>query len=407
MLIFYLPAFAQKKESELINSYWLTNRILIVGYGEMQMDMVAAVNTEKGVVIIDSGMSPSLTAKHRSIIEKEFGRSDFKYVINTHHHNDHTNGNQVFKDAVIIAHENAVKRMQDENVEDEITAYVKQIRERNERRNQVLDTLEQESELYKKLRDRIYVSGKMCDDYETVYHLTLPTLTFTNTLTLNMGDLNIELVYFGPGFHSDNDIIVCIPGEKIVFTGDLLLAKDQYHRVKSNSDIESWIACLGKIVKSKNEIKSIVAYHVGILPGTVLSNFYDSLKAMRNEQLQKKSAVDSLRAMISILNLQDAVNKFEDQFLKNRNEEYFIWEGDLLSLAKEYEDTEKYDEAIMILKMGEKIFPNSTRVLYGQARIFTKEGENHLAIEAYKKMLSIDPTNYYYVEMIFQLKNIE
>ena len=65
-----LPALAQTEELELINSYRLSDRILIVGTGEMQMDMVAAVNTEKGIVIIDSGMSTSLTAKHKAIIEK-------------------------------------------------------------------------------------------------------------------------------------------------------------------------------------------------------------------------------------------------------------------------------------------------------------------------------------------------
>ena len=81
LLISCLTAFAQKEDNELISSYWLTDRILIVGYGEMQMDMVAAVNTKKGIVIIDAGMSASLTVKHKSIIEKEFGSSDFKYVL--------------------------------------------------------------------------------------------------------------------------------------------------------------------------------------------------------------------------------------------------------------------------------------------------------------------------------------
>ena len=85
----------------------------------------------------------------------------------------------------------------------------------------------------------------------------------------------------------------------------------------------------------------------------------------------------------------------QNLFVKN------IW----LSLVTEYREKEKYDEAIMILKMYEKIFPNSTRVLYSQATIFTKEGKNNLAIEAYKKMLSIDPTKYYYAEMIYQLEN--
>ncbi|MFC1726618.1 MBL fold metallo-hydrolase, partial [candidate division KSB1 bacterium] len=130
MLISCLPAFAQTEEDKLINSYWLTDRILIVGYGEMQMDMVAAVNTEKGIVIIDSGMSPSLSAKYRLIIEKEFGRSDFKYVINTHHDDDHINGNQVFTEAEIIAHQNAAKRMIEDAEEAGIKAYVQRTRKR-------------------------------------------------------------------------------------------------------------------------------------------------------------------------------------------------------------------------------------------------------------------------------------
>lgn len=175
--------------------------------------------------------------------------------------------------------------------------------------------------------------------------------------------------------------------------------------MNSKSEIEPWIASLDRITKSNNEVKNVVAYHVGVLPGVVLRDFQDSLRTMRNEKRQKKSAVDNLRAMSSTLNVQEAVNKFEDQFLKNRNEMYFIWEGDLLSLSGDYQEKEKYSEALILLKMYEKIFPNSTRVLYSQANIFTVEGEQVLAIEAYKKMLRIDPTNFYYVEKIVQLEN--
>jgi tetratricopeptide (TPR) repeat protein len=198
---------------------------------------------------------------------------------------------------------------------------------------------------------------------------------------------------------------VSIPDQKTVFTGDIILQVNQYFRVTSKSDIGSWIASLDKIFKNNTEIKNVVAYHLGVLPGAVLRNFFDSLKTMGHMQRQKKSAVERLRAMISASNVMEAVNKFKDQFLKNRNEEYFIWEGDLLSLTREYMEKEKFDEAMIILKMCEKIFPNSTMVLYNQAKIFAKEGKNHLAIEAYEKMLRIDPTNYYYAEKIFQLKN--
>jgi len=404
-LISCLSAYTRAEKDELINSDWLTDRVLIVQSGDSYTDMVAAVKTENGIVIIDSGVSPTLTTKYRRIIEKEFGRSDVKYVINTHHHIDHTNGNQVFNDAVIIAHQNSVIRMQENDVKKEIDAYVKESRERILNYYRIMETLEKDSGLYIGFRDRIFAFNSMCDDYESVYQLKLPTLIITDNLTLDMGDLRIEIVYFGSGFHTDNDLIVSIPEENIVFMGDIIQAFDRYHRVNSKSEIEPWIASLDRIAKSNNDVKNVVAYHVGVLPGVALRDFQDSLRTMRNEQRQKKSAVDSLRAMSSTLNVQEAVNRFEDQFLKNRNEKYFIWEGDLLSLAGDYQEKEKYGEALILLKMYEKIFPNSTRVLYSQANIFTVQGEHRLASEAYKKMLRIDPTNFYYVEKIFQLEN--
>jgi len=217
--------------------------------------------------------------------------------------------------------------------------------------------------------------------------------------------LNIELVYFGPGYHRDNDIMISIPEENIVFTGDILLPFDQYYRVNSKSKFDPWITSLDKILKNNNELKSVVSIHAGILPGAVLRDFHDSLKTMRNDQRQKRSAVDSLRSMISASGVQEAVNKFEDQFLKNRNDEYYVWEGDLISLAKEFQDEEKYDEAILILKMCEKIFPNAVEVLFLQGRTFMKNGEKQFAVEAFKKILHINPVDVTVADLIFQLEN--
>ena len=43
------------------------------------------------------------------------------------------------------------------------------------------------------------------------------------------------------------------------------------------------------------------------------------------------------------------------------------------------------------------------RVLYNQAAIFTKEEKNQLAVEVYKKILKLDPTNYSCAVRIYQL----
>ncbi|MCK5148637.1 MBL fold metallo-hydrolase [bacterium] len=404
-----MPVMGQVDDSELINSYWLTDRIFIVGCGEMNMDMIAAVNTEKGIVIIDSGNSPSLTAKYKAIIEKEFGRSDFKYLINTHSHGDHIRGNQVFKDAEIIAHKNTLKNLKkEENVnEEEIKAYVKQTRVQIEQRNLIKKTLDKDSGLYKQLRARTYIDRNKCDDYESVFQLTLPTITFTDNLTLDMGNMEIELFYFGSGFHTEGDIIISIPAENIVFTGDILEKADhQYsYGVNSESDFDPWISSLDKILQNNNDIENIVTMHYGILPGVLLSDFHNTLKNMRDDQQQKTSAVDSLSAMIASSNVQEAVNKFEHQFPKNRQMEYFVWAGDLNSLAREYQGKEKYDEAQIILKMWEKRFPNSTAVLYSQVSIFMEVGKTESALKSLKKLLRMNPSSCWAAEKIYQLEN--
>lgn len=404
ILISNCTLISQTQDNELINSYWLTERIFIVGYGEMKTDMVVAVNTTKGIVIIDSGNYPTLSAKYKSIIEKEFGRSDFKYVINTHHHGDHNNGNQVFNEAEILGHKNIIKKLKQDHDNDALRAYVKRTKEKNKIRSQFKATLDKDSQIYKELRDRIHISSKECEDHDSIFKLTLPTITFSDKLTLNMGDLNIELIYFGSDLHTDNDILVSIPEENIVFTGDILIPFNQYFKVNSKSDISSWVNCLNEVVNN-NEIKNVVAYHMGVIPSKVLEKFHDSLKTMQNDQKFKKNAIESLQTMIFTSNVRIAINKFVGLFVKKRNPDYYIWEGDLMMLALEYGKKGKLDNAIMILKLAEKLFPNSTMVLFNQATIFNQQKKNNLAIEAYKKMVRIEPSNYYYASLIYQLEN--
>ena len=83
----------------------ISDRMLVVWGGKIYKDQVIAMATEKGIVIVDAGKAPTLTREYRKFIEREFGRNDFIYVMNTHYHFDHTGGNQVFPETKIIAHQ--------------------------------------------------------------------------------------------------------------------------------------------------------------------------------------------------------------------------------------------------------------------------------------------------------------
>ena len=86
-----------------INHEWLTDRVLLTwGCDHFQGTNMAVVVTDQGLVVIDTGLSPTTVGRQRELIEAELGRQDFRFLINTHMHNDHAFGNQVFPEATVI-----------------------------------------------------------------------------------------------------------------------------------------------------------------------------------------------------------------------------------------------------------------------------------------------------------------
>ncbi len=66
---------------------------------------MVAFATEKGIVVVDTFGIPKVDAELRTVIARELGRTDFRVLINTHEHGDHTGGNSVYADCTIVGHE--------------------------------------------------------------------------------------------------------------------------------------------------------------------------------------------------------------------------------------------------------------------------------------------------------------
>ncbi|CAN5354264.1 MBL fold metallo-hydrolase [soil metagenome] len=56
---------------------------------------------------------------------------------------------------------------------------------------------------------------------ETIPGLTIPTETFTDRMTVDLGGRLVELIHLGRG-HTEGDIVVWLPEERICFAGDLV-----------------------------------------------------------------------------------------------------------------------------------------------------------------------------------------
>jgi len=66
---------------------------------------ITVIETQKGLVVIETEITPYIMGKIKEAAEKYLKRDDWIYVINTHGHLHHAGGNIVFKDAQVIGHE--------------------------------------------------------------------------------------------------------------------------------------------------------------------------------------------------------------------------------------------------------------------------------------------------------------
>ncbi len=235
------------------------------------VDAVSAIETQKGIIVIDAGISNSLTAKYRKIIEHEFKRTDFAYLINTHSHSDHTGGNQVFSDAVIIGHANCPPEMLKEWKDPEKikSAYYKIADEYDK----ALQTMEPGSEERNEAFAQTLRYQHAWNDLANDRVLTKPTLTFEDSLTLFMGDATINMMYFGRA-HSGSDILIHIPEDKILFTGDLFFPGGRLSFGDDDKDdLKRWKIAMDWLMVRLDEIDKVIGGHGQIMTQKDLEAF--------------------------------------------------------------------------------------------------------------------------------------
>jgi len=198
----------------------LSERVIAAWVGEYAMsNQTIAVASKKGIVIIDTYAGRSQQELIRKAVEKEFGRSDYFAVINTHQHYDHTNGNQLYADLPIIAHQAAREGMVNDVAG--MPAWFARVGEAVQGMEERQKTLDPESREGKTNLENIAYWRTVIRDMQQGHVSTPPNMTFTHRMSLQLGDLTIDLYAF-LGLHTKGDIVVHIPEEKVLCVGDMI-----------------------------------------------------------------------------------------------------------------------------------------------------------------------------------------
>ena len=192
-----------------------------IGTGAMQVvgNSTIIVN-DADAIVVDDHVSPAaawlLVEELKAITDKPVTT-----VINTHFHFDHAHGNQIFAPAVqIIGHEFTRRMLLGKPLAMPLyQSYIGGMPGQIETLRKRI-TEEKDPAARAKLQTQL-VSTE--NNYASQKELrpTPPNVTLTTEMTLHRGDREIQIRYLGRG-HTAGDIVVFLPRERVVITGDLL-----------------------------------------------------------------------------------------------------------------------------------------------------------------------------------------
>jgi glyoxylase-like metal-dependent hydrolase (beta-lactamase superfamily II) len=213
---------------------------------------------ERDVIVVDANFSLASTREVLAALRKLTDKP-VRYVINTHWHDDHITGNQIYREAFpgveFIGHESAVIDMNQAGAEnrkglqENTPRLIKLFRSQVEKNKNLAgqDLTEEERASY--LKD----AGLLERYLEGIPSLRIiaPTLTVKDRLTLRRGARTIEVLHLGRG-HTPADLIVHLPQEGILITGDLVV--HPVPLVGSTSLPADYAATLAKLLELKPKI---------------------------------------------------------------------------------------------------------------------------------------------------------
>ena len=274
--------------------HWIVDHVyLAVGTGSLAVGANAAVViNEADVLLVDSHVSPAAAVVLRDEL-KQITDKPVRYVVNTHFHFDHAHGNQLYaSDVEILGHE-FTHRMLASGASVGGRSYPRFVGSLPEQIGSLraqLDTASVAADR-ESLRHRIQI----LENYRiatTAIRPTPPTITLDHRLTLYRGGREIRVEFFGRG-HTGGDVVVYLPGERILITGDLLSSGIPY---MGDGYVPDWIETLerlkeidfdfvlpghGQAFRGKERIDHLQAY---------LADFWNQVTLLQRQGLPPEEA---------------------------------------------------------------------------------------------------------------------
>ncbi len=250
------------------------------------------------VMVVDTHSKPSAARALISQIRREVTTRPVRYIVNSHFHWDHIHGNHAYPTAypggVHILTSEPTRKLMAEVGKERLQGSLDDARKQ-------LEDLRRRLEKAGDARTRATIRGLIAQGEAYLKEMPsvpidLPTTTFDRTLTVHKKDRDIHLMFLGRG-HTAGDVVVFLPKEKVVATGDLMHG---FLPWIADAYPAEWPATLDKL--RELDFDRVSPGHAGTQEGkAVLGNFrnyVEELTGMVREGIQKGRTLEELQKEI-------------------------------------------------------------------------------------------------------------
>ncbi len=264
---------------------------------------VSIISTSEGLVLFDAGNGPKVANQVIQEIQKKTNLP-VKYIIISHGHIDHTGGLETYRNIwpnlEIIGHHTLYPYMKRDVKR--VKSFARDRHKRWLKRDSFMNDVRS---LYKDSPQIIRYFGQyyiddvkeLAEEYEKT-NVILPTITFSDSLDIRLGNRQLRVFKAGNA-NTPSDILLYLPDEKILFTGDVMTRPVPYGFTSYGKE---WLEVLEKL--KSLDIEWLVPGHGEPLKGNEYLHKFSDLFSLVIQQMKDgikdgKSAKE-IRSSISL-----------------------------------------------------------------------------------------------------------
>ncbi len=241
------------------------------------------------LLIFDAFMNPEAARELKDMAEEMTGKF-VCMVVDSHFHNDHIRGNQVFSsEATIIS--TVFTRKEIERIEPEERNWEEKhaagLLQATKKRFAIASSFEKQD-----LPHWIGYYEGMLESAKNL-KLTLPNITFSDSLWITGSQRSVKLLECRNG-HTKSDVVLMIPDAGIIFMGDLLFT--ERHPWISDGDPMAWQQSLKKMYEDPS-YSIYVPGHGPVGNKESLRQLYDYFEVLKD--ISDRATTDSLELEVS------------------------------------------------------------------------------------------------------------